>query len=125
MKTMNQESIDKKGGWTVDEKPKSDNDKEFKGFIKLKEGESTEGILNSKKENQEYKGKMIYYIESGDGEEFWGINGTTDLDAWMKNKKLGDLLKIERKQDKDTGKGNPMQQYEVYHWESEEEKKEK
>jgi hypothetical protein len=101
-----------KGRFVLDDPPEDDAE-----VIKLEIGQAIEGILTDKRKSVTYKNRLIYEIKCKNDDMPKIIVGTTILDQWMKNKNVGDLVKIVRLADIKTDKPNPMQDYEVYHWE--------
>jgi hypothetical protein len=89
--------------WEQDEIPKDDAE-----VIKLKVGESIEGLLTDKLQSSKYD-TMIYKIKCKDDELVKIILGTTLLDHLMKDKPVGDLVKIERLADSPSKQGKPLQ----------------
>lgn len=87
--------------------------------LKLKVGESIEGLLIDKYESSKYEAG-IYKIKVKDEEIPKIIIGTTILDKMMKNKEIGELVKIERLFDKPSSKGKPIQQWKTFHQKVEE-----
>lgn len=82
--------------------------------IKLKVGESIEGLLMDKYPSTKYNAQ-IYKIKVRDEELLKVLVGTTILDKLMKNKEVNDEIKIERVKDIPSLKGNPLQDWKVYH----------
>jgi len=116
---MNQSTIEEKN-WIKDEELPN-----VEEWIKLAVGETIEGKLLKKHLDNKYM-KMKYIFEKAvvnrnDGTaeiyETAGINGTSNMDFKMEKKQEGDFLKLERIEDKDLDKPNPLQQYITYHLE--------
>jgi hypothetical protein len=102
--------------WIVDPEPKL-NDGDNEEVIKLKPGETIMGELIDVMESKKWEGLHIYKIER-DNEKTAVILGTTMLNRLLKNKKIGDFIKIERCEDQPTTKGSPLQVYKTYSLES-------
>ena len=82
--------------------------------IKLKVGESIEGVLMKVLDSVKWPGKMIYKIKVKNDDVLKVLVGTTNLDRMMSTKNVGDLVKIERKEDIPQKIGSPLQIYETY-----------
>ena len=82
--------------------------------IKLQVGESIEGLLVDKYPSKKYD-VQIYKIKVKDDDLSKIVLGTTILDKMMKNKEVGEPVKIERLEDKPSDKGNPIQNWKTYH----------
>lgn len=98
--------------WIVDPEPRL-NDGDNEEVIKLKPGESLMGEFVDVMESKKWEGLHIYKIEKEDG-KIAVILGTTMLNRLLKNKKIGDYIKIERCEDQPTTKGSPLQVYKTY-----------
>ena len=105
---MKQKAIDEVS-WEPDEAPKEDAE-----VVKLKVGDTIEGMLTDKLQSTKYD-TQIYKIKEKDDEITKVILGTTLLDPMMKDKQVGDLVKIERLADSPSTKGKPLQNWKVYH----------
>jgi len=82
--------------------------------IKLQVGESIEGLLVDKYPSSKYE-VQIYKIKVKGDELPKIVMGTTILDKMMKNKAIGEPVKIERLDDKPSEKGNPIQNWKTFH----------
>jgi len=83
--------------------------------FKLDINESIKGELIDKYASTKYKGRMIYKLQTKNDTIPKVIVGTTMLDEWMRDKEIGEEIKIKRLADSPLGdKPNPMQNYEVY-----------
>lgn len=82
--------------------------------IKLQVGESVEGVLTDVLESVKWPGKKIYKIKAKNDDVLKVLVGTTNLDRVLSMKKVGDLVKIERKEDVPRKTGNPLQIYKTY-----------
>ena len=82
--------------------------------IKLQVGENIEGLLVDKYPSKKYE-VQIYKIKVKDDDLAKIVLGTTILDKMMKNKEVGEPVKIERLEDKPSEKGNPIQNWKTYH----------
>ena len=82
--------------------------------IKLKVGDSIEGILTDKIKSHKYE-TMCYKIKVKDDELSKVIVGTTLLVKRMENKEIGDEIKIERIGDTTNAKGQAVQNFKTYH----------
>jgi len=82
--------------------------------VKLQVGESIEGLLTDKYPSTKYE-VQIYKIKVKDDDLSKIVMGTTILDKMMKNKEVGEPVKIERLEDKPSEKGNPIQNWKTYH----------
>jgi hypothetical protein len=82
--------------------------------IKLHPGDSVEGVLTDVFDSVKWPGKKIYKIKAKNDDVLKVLVGTTNLDRMMSTKKVGDLVKIERKEDIPRKTGNPLQIYKTY-----------
>ncbi len=82
--------------------------------IKLQVGDSIEGLLVDKYPSTKYD-VHIYKIKVKDDDLPKIVLGTTIIDKMMKNKEVGEPVKIERLEDKPSEKGKPIQQWKTYH----------
>jgi hypothetical protein len=105
---MKQTEIGEKISWEKDEVPQDDAE-----VVKLNVGESIAGILVDKLQSRKYD-TQIYKIQVKDDPVTKVLLGTTILDKLMKDKVVGDLVKIERKQDSPTAQGKPLQNWVTY-----------
>ncbi len=83
-------------------------------LIKLKVGESIEGILLEKYKSDQWENRYIYKIRTLKNDEIKTITGTTLLDAMMKDKEPGKPIKIQRIEDTPSGKEHPYHNFKVY-----------
>jgi len=105
---MEQAEIGKKLTWVQDETPQDDAE-----VIKLKVGESVAGELVDKFQSRKYD-TQIYKIKVQDDPLTKVLLGTTILDKVMKNKNIGDMVKIERIEDSPSSQGKPLQNWVTY-----------
>jgi hypothetical protein len=105
---MEQTEIGNEIKWVKDEVPQDDAE-----VVKLKVRESIEGILTDRLQSRKYE-TMIYKIKVKDDPITKVILGTTILDRMMKDKKIGDLVKIERTEDSPSSQGKPLQNWVTY-----------
>lgn len=103
-KDLNGENI----SWVQDEPPQDDAE-----VIKLKIGESIAGTLIDKFESRKYD-TQIYKIQVEGDPLTKVLLGTTILDKMMKDKQVGDLVKIERLEDTPSSQGKPLQNWVTY-----------
>jgi len=96
------------------EDPEQSFSDEAAEVVKLQVGESVEGVLTDVLESVKWPGKKIYKIKAKDDDVLKVLVGTTNLDRLMSLKKVGDLVKIERKEDVPRKTGNPLQIYKTY-----------
>ena len=96
------------------EDPEQSFSDEAAEVVKLQVGESVEGVLTDVLESVKWPGKKIYKIKVKDDDVLKVLVGTTNLDRLMSTKKVGDLVKIERKEDVPRKTGNPLQIYKTY-----------
>ena len=82
--------------------------------VKLKVGESIEGLLVDKFQSVKYDAG-IYKIKDKDDEKTKVIVGTTILDKLMKPKEVGEVVKIKRLEDSVNQRGQQVQHWETYH----------
>jgi len=82
--------------------------------IKLKPNESIEGILTDVYDSKKWVGKKIYKIKVKNDDITKVLVGTTMLDRLMSTKKVGDQVKILRKEDIPRLTGNPLQCYKTF-----------
>lgn len=84
--------------------------------VKLQVGEGIEGLLIDKYPSSKYNAQ-IYKIQVKGDELQKILVGTTILDKMMKNKVVGDPVRIERLEDGKSTKGKPLQNWKTYHLE--------
>ena len=120
--TEEQKNLDKdekeevKGsGWVRDPEPKPEKPKEFVNVKWHKIGITIEGIYTKKKVDDVY-GTTFFLEDKKDQDKIYSVPGTTDLNRKMKNKKRGDILKIEYVYDEDIGKPSPLKKFRIYSW---------
>jgi predicted SpoU family rRNA methylase len=107
---MKQKELDEqKLSWEKDEAPRDDAE-----VIKLKVGQSVEGILVDRLESKKYD-TFIYKIKVKNDPIVKVILGTTILDKLMKDKELTSFVKIERIADSPSSQGKPLQNWVTYH----------
>ena len=82
--------------------------------VKLKIGESIEGLLVDKFPSTKYN-TSIYKIKDKDDEKIKIIIGTTILDKLMQPKEIGEIVKIKRLEDGKSQRGVEFQNWETYH----------
>lgn len=95
--------------WEKDEQGDDEAD-----VIKLKVGESIEGVLMDKYDSPKY-GCGIYKIKVKNDDRLKIILGTTLLDKMMGKREIHEMVKIERLPDQKSGSGRTYQVFEVYH----------
>ena len=95
--------------WEPDPQPKDDA-----VVVKLKVGESIQGVLVDKLQSTKYD-TMIFKIKEKNDDVVKVILSTTLLDRLMKDKEIGDLIKIERLPDSPSKQGKPLQNWATYH----------
>ena len=102
--------------WIEDTEPDTNEDEEVE-FIKLEVGDSIEGLLLDKiSSSKRYNKETIYYkIQVKDDPIIKMLRGTTVLDRKMKNKSIGEPIKIQRQPDQKTDNGVTYQVYKTFH----------
>ncbi len=83
--------------------------------IKLKVGDSIQGLLIDVWKSKKFPGRNCYKIKTGDDDREKILLGTTVLDGAMKTKEIGEEVKIIRVDDVPSDKGNPTQIYRTFH----------
>ena len=83
-------------------------------IVKLKIGESIEGILIAKYPSKKWENRYIYRIKPFKSDKIKVLVGTTLLDQVMSDKEVGKPIKIERIQDTATGKEHPCHNFKIY-----------
>ena len=106
---VQQEIENKKEEWVKDESYDEEGE-----VIKLKVGESIEGLLVDKFPSTKYN-TSIYKIKDKDDEKIKIIIGTTILDKLMQPKEIGELVKIKRLEDGKSQRGVEFQNWETFH----------
>ena len=99
--------------WVEDEQPPFPGDENAE-VVKLQPGESVEGEIVDIVESKKWPSRRIYKIQARGNERVSVILGTTMLDRLMSKKAIGDLVRIERRQDQPSEKGNPLQVYKTF-----------
>jgi len=95
--------------WEEDPQPKDDGE-----VLKLQVGESVEGVLMDKFQSTKYT-TMIFKVKVKDDDIMKVILSTTLLDRLMKERNIGELVKIERLKDSPSKMGKALQNWKVYH----------
>ena len=108
-----QENIDKPGGWVEDPEPEVESKKNFVNIKWDEIGKTVEGIYSKKREDATYG--ITYHLDDKDGITIYSVPGTTDLNFKMKDKKIGDLVKIEFVAEEDIGKPSNLKKFKTYH----------
>lgn len=107
---MVQEEINKvEDKWVKDESLEEEGE-----VVKLKVGESIEGLLVDKFPSTKYN-TSIYKIKDKDDDKIKIIIGTTILDKLMQPKEIGEVVKIKRLEDGLSQRGVEFQNWETYH----------
>lgn len=107
----NQKSLDTDGIWKEIVAPKDET------YIKLEVGEILIGFFVSSVESEIYDGNLIHTFQKRDTDEIVKINGTVNLDRKLSMVDNGDLLRIERLEDKKMKPPkNDLQIYHVDKW---------
>lgn len=113
---MEQNTIDEKEGskWVQDPEPEPENPKEFVNIKWDKIGVIVEGIYRKKKVEEEFG--TTFYLDDKNGEIIYSIPGTTDLIRKLKDKKPGDIIRIEYTSDENIGKPSPLKKFKISTW---------
>jgi len=93
--------------WTKDE--------ENSEIIKMEVGETIEGIITDKSHSTKYDADIVK-IKVKDDDTTKVILCPSILEKKIRNKEIGQKIKIERLKDTKNAKGQPMQVYETYSW---------
>ena len=83
-------------------------------YIKLEIGESIEGVLIAKVPAKKWENRTVYRIKELQTDKIKVLVGTTLLDMGMADKKKGDVIKIERIEDTDSGKEKPCHNFKIF-----------
>jgi hypothetical protein len=106
---MVQKEIEEENVWVKDETHEDEAE-----VVKLKVGESIQGLLVDKFPSTKYN-TSIYKIKDKDDEKVKIIIGTTVLDKLMQPKEIGELVMIKRLEDGKSQRGVEFQNWETYH----------
>jgi len=114
-----QKNLDEKenegSGWIPDPEPEPENPKEFVNIKWEKPGVIVEGIFRKMKLDDNFD-STTFLLDDKNGEIIYSVPGTTDLIRKLKDKKPGDILKIEYTHDEDIGKPSPLKKFKISTW---------
>lgn len=109
MNMVQKEINNNEGEWVKDETFDDEGE-----VVKLKVGESIQGLLVDKFPSTKYN-TSIYKIKDKDDDKVKIIIGTTILDKLMQPKEIGEEVKIKRLEDGKSQRGVEFQNWETYH----------
>lgn len=101
-------------GWVPDPEPSPEKPKEFVNIKWAEIGTVVEGIYRKKKVDEEFG--TTFFLDAKDGEIIYSIPGTTDLVRKLKDKKQGDIIRIEYVGNEDIGKPSPLKKFKISTW---------
>lgn len=113
-----QKNLDEKedSRWVQDPEPEPEHPKEFVNIKWSEIGITVEGIYRKRKDDDEFG--PTFFLDDKNGKIIYSIPGTTDLIRKLKDKKPGDILKIEYVSDEEIGKPSPLKKFRIYSWDS-------